>query len=186
MGRIVYSVAASLDGFNTDAEGGFDWAFPSQEVIASLTDDLVGTTGILMGRRMYETMSGWETDPSWAEGSPEEARFAREWVRMDKIVFSRTLETVVTERTRIERELTIEAVERAKAQTDGDLGIEGPTLARRGLELGIVDVVELLVCPVIVGGGNPVFPTGLDLPLRLTRERRFDNGMVQLSYERAD
>jgi dihydrofolate reductase len=69
MGRIVSSVAASLDGFNADPDGGFDWAFPSQEVMASLVDDLADTTGILMGRRMYELMSGCETDPSWAEGS---------------------------------------------------------------------------------------------------------------------
>ena len=161
-------------------------AFPTEEIIGALNDDLAGVTGVLMGRRMYETMSGWETDPSWAESSPEEARFAAKWVRMDKVVFSRTLDEVVTARTRIERELTREAVDRARAETAGDLNIEGPTLARRGLELGIVDVIELLVCPVVVGGGHPVLPAALQLPLQLTRHRAFDNGMVQLTYERAD
>ena len=186
MGRIIYSVACSLDGFNADADGGFEWAFPTEEIIGALNDDLAGVTGVLMGRRMYETMSGWETDPSWADGSPESARFAAKWVRMDKVVFSRTLDEVVTARTRIERELTREAVDRARAETAGDLNIAGPTLARRGLELGIVDVIELLVCPVVVGGGNPVLPAALQLPLQLTRHRAFDNGMVQLTYERAD
>ena len=185
MGRIIYSVACSLDGFNTDAHGGFEWAFPTEEIVGALTDDLAGVTGVLMGRRMYETMSGWETDPTWADGSPESARFAAEWTRMDKVVFSRTLDEVVTSRTRIERELTVEAVERARAATAGDLDIEGPTLARRGLELGIVDVVEMLVCPIVVGGGNPVFPRGLTMPLHLVRQRAFDNGMIQVTYERA-
>lgn len=183
MGRVIYSVASSLDGYNTDAQGGFAWAMPDEAVIAALTDDTVGVSTYLMGRRMYETMAGWETEPSWAEGSPESARFADVWKRADKVVFSTTLAEVWTERTRLERALTVEAVERAKAEASGDLTVEGPTLAATALSLGLVDVVELLLCPVIVGGGGKVFPDGLSLDLRLARERRFDNGMVQVTYD---
>ncbi|WP_066584216.1 dihydrofolate reductase family protein [Cellulomonas timonensis] len=184
MGRVIYSVASSLDGYNTDPQGGFTWAMPSEQVIAALTEDTASVSTYLLGRRMYETMAGWETDPSWAEGSPESAHFAEVWKRADKVVFSTTLDQVWTERTRLERALTVEAVERAASESSGDLSVEGPTLAASALRLGLVDVVELLLCPVVVGGGGKVFPDGLSLDLRLVRERRFDNGMVQVTYER--
>lgn len=185
MGRIIYSVASSLDGYNTDLDGGFAWAMPDEEVIAALTSDAASVSTYLYGRRMYETMAGWESDASWSEGSPESARFAEVWKRADKVVFSTTLETVTTSRTRIERALTVEAVERARAEASGDLTVEGPTLAANALRLGVVDVIELLICPAVVGGGTPVLPPGVRLDLRLARERRFPNGMVQVTYERA-
>jgi len=136
------------------------------------------------GRRMYETMSGWETDPSWAD-TPEMARFAALWQRAEKIVFSRTLDGVVTSRTRLERELTRASIERALAEASGDVTIEGPTLAATAFRLELVDVVQLLICPAIVGGGTRALPDDVRLDLRLTRERHFDNGMVQVTYERA-
>lgn len=185
MGRIIYSVASSLDGYNTDGDGGFAWAVPDEEVIAALTADAASVSTYLYGRRMYETMAGWESDASWSEGSPESARFAEVWTRAEKVVFSTTLESVTTSHTRIERALTVEAVERAKAEAPRDLTVEGPTLAANALRLGVVDVVELLICPAVVGGGTPVFPPGVRLDLRLARERRFPNGMVQVTYERA-
>ena len=123
------------------------------------------------------------TDPSAATWSPESARFAETWKRAEKIVFSSSLGRTWTERTRLEREFTAAALERARSEASGDLTIEGPALAGSALRLGLVDVVELLLCPVTVGGGTPVFPDGLSLELRLLRERRFDNGMVQVGYE---
>ncbi|MFI7584836.1 dihydrofolate reductase family protein [Kocuria sp. M1N1S27] len=183
MGTVIYSVASSLDGYTSDAQGGFSWAVPDEPVVAALTADLASVSTYLYGRRMYETMAVWETDPSAASWSPESARFAETWKRAEKIVFSSSLGQTWTERTRLERELTAEAVARAKSEASGDLTIEGPTLAGSALRLGLVDVVELLLCPVTVGGGTAVFPDGLSLALRLVRERRFDNGMVQITYE---
>lgn len=183
MGKVVYSVASSLDGYNTDTQGNFSWAVPDEAVIAALTADLASVSTYLYGRRMYETMAIWETDPSAATWSPESAHFADTWKRAEKIVFSSTLGQTWTERTRLERNFTAEAVARAKSEASGDLTIEGPTLAKSALLLGLVDVVELLLCPVTVGGGTAVFPDGLSLELRLVRERRFDNGMVQITYE---
>lgn len=185
MSRLIYSVASSLDGYNTDARGEFAWAFPDEAVVASLIADAASVSTYLYGRRMYETMAGWETDPTWAAGSPESANFAELWKRAEKVVFSRTLAEVHTTRTRLERELTAEVVARTLQEADGDVTIEGPTLASTAFRLGLVDVVELLICPVIVGGGMRALPDDVHVDLTLTRERRFDNGMVQLSYERA-
>ncbi|MCC3303027.1 dihydrofolate reductase family protein [Arthrobacter sp. zg-Y895] len=184
MGKIIYSVSSTLDGYIADAQGDFSWAFPTEAVIAALTEDMANVTTYLYGRRMYETMAVWETDPSAADESPESASFVEVWKRARKVVFSRTLDDVWTERTRLERELTAQAVERAKAETPGDLTIEGPTLAGTALRMGLVDVVELMIWPVTVGGGTRVFPDGLRANLRLARERRFDEqGMVQVRYE---
>ncbi|UWX98054.1 dihydrofolate reductase family protein [Arthrobacter zhaoxinii] len=185
MGKVLYSVSSTLDGYNSDAQGDFSWAFPAEAVTAALAEDIADVTTYLYGRRMYETMAVWETDPSAAEESPESADFGEVWKRARKVVFSRTLDDVWTDRTRLEREFTAEAVERAKAETPGDLTIEGPTLAGTALVMGLVDVVELMIWPVTVGGGTRVFPDGLRAGFRLARERRFDEqGMVQVRYER--
>jgi len=182
MGRLIYSVASSLDGYNTDESGDYSWAEPTTEVISALTDDASSVSTYLYGRRMYNAMAGWETDPSLTAGSAELARFAAVWQAAEKVVFSRTLPDVWTTRTRLERELTVATVQAAKDQAAGDLTIEGTTIARSALHLGVVDVIELLVCPVIVGGGSRVLPEGLQASLTLTRQRRFSNGMVQLTY----
>ncbi|MDM7990435.1 dihydrofolate reductase family protein [Arthrobacter sp. zg-Y877] len=184
MGKLIYSLSSTLDGYNSDARGDYSWAFPGEAVVAAITEDMANVTTHLYGRRMYETMAIWETDPSAAEESPVSADFAEFWKRSRKVVFSRTLENVWTERTRLEREFTPEAVERAKAETPGDLIIEGPTLAGTALLMGLVDIVELMIWPVTVGGGTRVFPDGLRAGFRLVRERRFEeNGMVQVRYE---
>lgn len=183
MSKVTYSVACSLDGFQTDSDGSYAWAEPSEEVVAAINEDMAGVSTYLYGRHMYEEMAVWETDPSAARQSPESARFAEAWKAAEKIVFSRSLEDVWTERTTLERELTAEVLEKAKSEASGNLTIEGPKLTRTALAQGLVDEVELLLCPVIVGGGSPVFPASVSCDLRLKRERRFDNGMVQVRYD---
>ncbi|QVQ51499.1 dihydrofolate reductase family protein [Spiractinospora alimapuensis] len=183
MNRVIYSVSSSLDGYIKDANGDFSWAYPTEEVIDAITADMSDVRTYLYGRRMYETMAVWETDPSAADQSPASASFARTWQAADKVVFSTTLPEVWTKRTRLERELTADAVNRARAESPGDLTIEGPTLAQSALKLGLVDVVEVLICPVVIGEGTRIFPDDLRVSLTLTRERRFANGMVQVTYD---
>jgi dihydrofolate reductase len=183
MHRVVYSVSSSLDGYHTDAQGDYSWAVPDEEVIAALNADAGEVSTYLYGRRMYEAMAGWETDPAVAAQSPESSAFAATWQAAQKVVFSAGLPEVWTKRTRLERELTAEAIEKARAEASGDLTVEGPTLAHSALRLGLVNVIELLLCPIIVGAGTPVLPDGLRTALSLKRERRFSNGMVQVTYD---
>jgi dihydrofolate reductase len=182
MGKLIYSVGCSLDGYSEDGEGDFSWADPTEQIVAALTADAETATTYLYGRRMYEAMAVWETDPTLSAESAALQRFADVWKRADKVVFSTTLARTWTDRTRLERTLTAEAVRRARDETAGNLTIEGPTLGAWGLELGVVDVVELLIWPVVIGGGRRVLPDGLSLDLELVRERRFDNGAVQVTY----
>ncbi len=179
MGRLTYTAIASLDGYVADADGRFDWSAPDEEVHAFVNDleRPVGTQ--LLGRRMYEVLSVWETMD--VEGEPEVMRdFAEIWRGSDKIVYSRTLESVATARTRLAREFDAEEVRSLKAQHD--LGIGGPELAAEAFAAGLVDDIQLFLCPVIVGGGTPALPSGVRLQLELQDERRFAGGVVHLHY----
>jgi dihydrofolate reductase len=140
----------------------------------------VGTS--LYGRRMYETMVAWETMGGESEPEPIIRDFAQSWRAADKVVYSRTLETVSSERTRIEREFDPEAVRRLKAEADRDVSIAGPDLAGQALAAGLVDELQLFVAPVIVGAGTPSLPAGARLDLELLDQRRFANGVVFLHY----
>jgi dihydrofolate reductase len=129
MPKLIYAYLASLDGYITDDRGKFDWAVPDEEVLDFIneTERSIGT--YLYGRKIYEMMIGWETDPSLAAQSPKSEEFARIWQRADKIVFSRTLQEVSTERTRIERSFDAETVRAIKAGVDHDLAVSGANLA---------------------------------------------------------
>jgi dihydrofolate reductase len=182
MGRLIYLTPASLDGFIGD--GDYSWSAPyAEEIMSVVTASLADVGTYLYGRRTYETMAVWETDPALAEQSPESAGFAAMWQEADKVVFSSTLAQVRTRHTRLERRLDAQLVAESKAASRGDLTIGGPTLAAEALRLDVVDVVELLWCPILLGGGIPVLSAGVRRDLRLRRERRFSNGVVQATYE---
>jgi dihydrofolate reductase len=180
--ELIYSAIASLDGYIEDEGGRFDWAEPDEEVHA-FVNDLVRPVGTyLYGRRLYETMAAWETNPSLAEHSPVLRDFAEIWQAADKIVYSRTLETVSTERTRIERVFDADEVGRLKAAAGGDLAVGGAALAAEAFSAGLVDECHLFLAPVLVGGGKRALPAAVSLPLELLDERRFGNGVVYLRY----
>jgi dihydrofolate reductase len=180
--KLIYSAIASLDGYVADADGNFDWAVPDEEVHTFINDleRPVGT--YLYGRRMYETMVGWETDPTLADQSPVMRDFAEIWQAADKIVYSKTLETVSTARTRIERDFDPEAVRQMKALAGRDLIVGGPELAAQAIKAGLVDEYHLFVVPIVVGGGKRSLPNDVRFQLELVDERRFGNGMVYLKY----
>jgi dihydrofolate reductase len=182
MAKLIYSAITSLDGYTADEDGNFDWAAPDEEVHTFINDleQPVGT--YLYGRRMYEVMTGWETDPTLADQSPVMRDFAELWQAADKIVYSRTLDTVATARTRIERDFDPEGVWQMKGAAGRDLSVGGPDLAAQALKAGLVDEYHLFVTPIIVGGGNPSLPDKVRLKLELLDERRFGNGTVYLRY----
>ncbi|MCC3275381.1 dihydrofolate reductase family protein [Arthrobacter sp. zg-Y20] len=180
MGSLMYSINCSLDGYSADANGDFSWMAPSEEMVLSHTEDMEDAAAVLYGRRMYESMAVWETDPAAVAGAPGAERFTAVWQATPKTVFSSTLTEPWTERTELEPALTREAVERAKVA--GNVTIGGPTLAKSALQMGLVDAVSLVVYPVIVGGGTRVLPGGSRINLRLLGERRFANGAVRLDY----
>jgi dihydrofolate reductase len=176
---LVYSVIASLDGYTADAEGKFDWAEPDEEVHAFVNELERGTGTYLYGRRMYETMVYWETVPL-AGQSPVVTDFAGIWRAADKVVYSTTLKTASSARTRIEPRFDPEAVRALKRR--GDVSVGGPGLAASAIRAGLVDEYHLLVTPVVVGGGTAVFPDGVRAGLDLVAERRFASGVVYLRY----
>src|SRR6266487_3063743 len=185
MAKLIYSAIASLDGYVADANGNFDWAAPDDEV-HSFINDLERPVGTyLYGRRMYETMTAWETDTALAERSDIARDFAQIWKAADKIVYSKTLGTAPTARTRIERDFDPAAIRSAKAAAGSDLSVGGPTLAAAALKAGLVDECHLFVAPIVVGGGTRSLPDDLRVELELLTERRFAGGMVHLHYRTA-
>jgi dihydrofolate reductase len=176
---LIYSAIASLDGYTTDAEGKFDWAEPDEEVFAYVNELERGIGTYLYGRRMYETMAGWETVPVDGQ-SPAFRDFAGIWRAADKVVYSTTLRTAASARTQIEPRFDPEAVRALKQR--GDVSVGGPTLAASAIAAGLVDEYQVFAAPVAVGGGTPVFPLGARVALDLVDQRRFASGFVYLRY----
>ncbi|MEV8246060.1 dihydrofolate reductase family protein [Streptomyces rochei] len=182
MAQLVYASNMSLDGCTEDERGAFDWAPPDDEVFAFITDLMRSAGTYLYGRRMYETLAVWETDPSLAARSDLMADYAGAWQAADKVVYSSTLAEPSTARTRLERRFDPGAVHDLKATAGGDLLVGGPNLAAQALAAGLVDEVALLVWPIVLGGRNPALPTDARIDLELVDEHRFGNGVVHLRY----
>jgi dihydrofolate reductase len=182
MAKLIYSAITSLDGYVADEEGNFDWSAPDEEVHTFINDleRPIGT--YLYGRRMYEVMLYWETAHTMPDQPAHERNFTAVWQAADKIVYSTTLQTVSSARTRIEREFDPGAVRRIKAASARDISVAGPDLAGQAIKAGLVDECHLFVTPVLVGGGKQSFPDRVRLNLELLDERRFGNGVVHLRY----
>jgi dihydrofolate reductase len=179
--KLIYSGIMSLDGYVADEDGNLDWSVPDEEV-HTFVNDLERPVGTyLYGRRMYEVMLGWETI-TLADQPPFMREFAEMWQAADKIVYSRTLETVSSARSRIERDFDPEAVRRMKATAGRDITVGGPHLAAQAIKAGLVDEWHLFVTPMVVGGGTQFLPDDVRLKLELLDERRFGNGVVHLRY----
>jgi dihydrofolate reductase len=178
---LVYPVITSLDGYVVDADGSFAWAEPDEEVHAfvNASERSIGT--YLLGRRLYEVMRPWDTMPMDG-ATPVMRDFAELWRAADKVVYSTTLDTVSTRRTRLESAFDPQAVRRAVDAADHDISVAGPTLAAHAIRAGIVDAWHQLVCPVVVGGGTYWLPPGVRVDLDLVEERRFASGVVSLRY----
>jgi dihydrofolate reductase len=182
MAKLIYSAIASLDGYVADEDGNFDWAAPDEEV-HSFVNDLERPIGTyLYGRRMYEVMVYWETAHTVTDQPAFIQDYAEIWQAADKIVYSKTLETVTSARTRIERDFDAEAVRELRARAVRDITVGGAELAGEAIRAGLVDEYHLFVTPVLVGGGTRSLPDGARLELELLDECRFGNGVVYLRY----
>ena len=182
MAKLIYFMPTSLDGYIADEPGPYDWSGPDDEVFAFINDVERPIGMHLYGRKMYETMAIWETPDVIPGLTPVGLDFARIWQVTDKIVYSKSLETVSTPKTRLEREFDLRAVRELKAQLPKDVSVGGPTLAAHAIRTGLVDEYHLFVVPMMIGGGKRVLPSNVCVTLDLLDERRFANGMVYLRY----
>jgi dihydrofolate reductase len=182
MGKLIYSAIASADGYVEDADGGFDWGAPTEEVHSFVNELERPVATYLYGRRMYETMLYWETAHTLTGQRACAREFTKIWQAADKIVYSKTLKSVSSARTRLEREFDPGAIRRLKSASRHDLTVGGADLAGQAIRAGLVDELRLLLVPATVGGGKPALPEGVRLDLQLLDNRRFADGTVYLRY----
>jgi dihydrofolate reductase len=182
MSKLIYFMPMSLDGFIAGETDDMDWSVPDEEVSAFINDRMRPIGTYLCGRKMYETMMVWETPDVIPGLTPAMMDFARIWQAADKIVYSKSLETVSTPKTRLEREFEPQAVRDLKAQLPHDISVAGPNLAAQAIRAGLVDEYQLLVVPIMLGGGKRVLPSNAGVKLDLLDERRVGNGWVYLRY----
>lgn len=179
MAKLIYAAITSLDGYVADEDGNFDWSEPDEDV-HSLVNDLERPIGThLYGRRLYDVMVAWETID---DEQPVIRDYAEIWRAADKVVYSRSLQTVSSARTRIERSFDPDVIRRMKLEAERDISVGGPELAAQAIRAGLVDEIQLFLSPVVVGGGTRALPNDVRVDLELLEERRFDNGVVYLRY----
>ena len=178
-------MSVSVDGFIADRDGAFGWSVPSDEQFRFHTTEVNELGCCLLGRRLYETMLPWDTDPALRETEPE-ATFADIWCAVPKVVFSRTLDSVQGNARLAEAPLA-EEIAAALDATDKDVEIGGAGLAAAAIELGLVDEFRMFRNPIVVGGGTPFLPAvGTDIPLELLETRTFASRVVYERYRRAE
>ena len=182
MAKLIYVSNVSLDGYIEDEHGSFDWTAPDDELFAFITDLVRPVGTYLYGRRMYDTMAPWETDPALAAQSELMADFATVWKAADKVVYSTTLDAVSTAKTRLESNFNAASVRDMKASATADLTIGGPNLAAHALEARLVDECHLFIRPVLIGGGKPALPSDTRSELELLDDRRLGAGVMYLRY----
>jgi len=184
--KIIHSMSVSLDGYIAGPDGDFSWGAPGEELHQFHNDRVRELGGQFLGRRLYETMLPWETDPALAAAGMVEREFAEIWTALPKVVFSTTLEEVEGT-ARLATGTIEEEVARLRHEAPGrDLGVGGAGLAAAFMELGLVDEFQLFVCPVLAGGGTPFFPAlARRVDLELLETRTFSDRVVYLRCGRA-
>lgn len=190
MGKLIYSITTSLDGFVADKNGNFEWAMPSEEVHAFVNDIVRSVGTLLLGRNMYETMKVWDTIPIEGTSGPMDGPskamndFAKIWRAANKIVFSNSLTEVTIANATIERAFNPETTQKLVIESDKDFGIGGPHLTAEAIKAGIVDEYHQIIVPQSIGSGNYWLPKDVKIELKLVDLRKFDNGFVHLQYRK--
>ena len=181
---LIYSMGTSVDGLINDREGSFAWTPPSDELFRFHTAFVSGLSAYLLGRRLYETMLVWETDPS-LRGTEDGAAFADVWCALPKVVFSRTLDSVQGN-SRLAQTSVAEEIAAALDATDKDVQVGGAGLAAQAFELGLVDELRMFRHPVVIGGGTPFLPpVTADVSLDLIETRTLGSRVIYERYARA-
>jgi dihydrofolate reductase len=182
MATLIYVTNVSLDGYIEDEHGTFDWGTPDDEYFAFITDLVRPVGTYLYGRRLYEAMAVWETEPALAATSKPFADFADVWQKADKVVYSTTLDAVSTANTRVERGFDAASVREMKASATRNLMVGGAHLAAQAFRAGLVDECHLLIHPVLIGAGKPALPSHIRTNLELLDDRQIGNGVIYLRY----
>lgn len=182
MGKLIYLVTTSVDGYFEDEKGKFDWTTPSEEVLEFVDSVLSNVGTFLLGRRMFETLRIWETIP--VDGSNEGMnRFAKIWKEANKIVYSNSFENVTTANTKIEHAFKPEELNKYINKSDKDFNIGGPQLASQAIKAGIIDEFHQIINPIILGGGSCWLPKEYQAGLELVELNKFKNGCVHIEYK---
>lgn len=189
MGKLIYLISTSLDGFVADENGDFSWSKPSEEVHSFVNDQLRNVGTMLLGRKMYEVLKAWDDIPTEGVGGPMDGPspamndYAKIWRAANKIVYSTTsLKEVAIANATIERSFNPSAIQKLVAQSDKDFDIGGPHLAAQAIKANIIDEYHQIICPIIIGDGNFWLPGGNHNELELVSLRKFKNGFVHLQY----
>ena len=190
MGKLIYLITTSLDGYVADKNGDFEWAMPSEEVHALVNDTERNVGTSLLGRNMYEIMKVWDTIPTEGTGGlmdvPSEAMndYAKIWRAAKKIVYSTSLSDVTIANATIERSFEPSTIQKLVAESDKDFDIGGPHLAAEAIKAGIVDEYHQVIVPQLIGSGNYWLPKEVESKLKLVDLRKFENGFVHLQYSK--
>jgi dihydrofolate reductase len=191
MGKLLYLITTSLDGYVADQNGNFDWSKPSEEVHMFVNDTVRNVGTSLLGRKMYEVMQAWDDIPTEGVGGPMDGPspamndYAAIWRTQKKVVYSTSLPDVTIANATLERTFDASTVQKLVAASDKDFAIGGPHLAAEAIKAGIVDEYHQIIAPIMIGSGNPWLPKDVTLKLALRDVRKFENGFVHLQYSRA-
>jgi dihydrofolate reductase len=190
MGKLIYLITTSLDGFVADKNGNFDWTMPSEEVHLFVNDVVRNAATLLLGRNLYEVMKIWDTIPTEGTGGPMDGPseamndYAKIWQAAKKVVYSTSLSEVAMANATIERSFDPVSIQKQVAASGQDFDIGGPVLAGAAIKAGIVDEYHQIVTPHLLGDGLFWLPKGVKTELKLVDVRKFDNGFVHLQYNK--
>jgi len=188
MGKLIYSLTTSLDGYIADTNGNFDWTMPSEEVHGYINDLFRNVDTFLFGRKMYEIMKVWDDIPTEGTSGPMDGPskamndFAKIWRAAKKIVYSTTLSNLTIGNATLEQSFDATTIKKKVARSEKDFGIGGPHLAAQAIKAGIIDEYHQFIVPLIIGGGNHWLPKDVAIKLELVNLRKFENGFVHLRY----
>ena len=183
MAKLIYCMNTSLDGYTEDEHGNFAWSVADDKQAYSRICEHVSSFGIyLFGRKMYEKMVYWETAHTIPDQPQYFLNFAQQWQAAEKIVYSKTLAEPRSARTKIERSFDPDAVRRLKATAGADIEIEGPDLASQAIHAGLVDEFQMIVWPIVLGGGKRFFPQGARIDLEPVEQLQFGKNVILLRY----